>query len=126
MSDNTTIARALFDAFQAGDTDAASALLAPDFKGTQNGGPASNRAMLMGFLDAVHAKTQNFRYEEITCTATATGFVEEHAVRADLPGGEVFDVTLCVVGEVVDGKITALREYADNARAAGLAKALVS
>ena len=126
MSENTATARAMFDAFQAGDIAAAGALLADDFQGTQNGGPAMNREMLLGFLGAVHAKVDNFRYEEIVCETTATGFVEEHAVRADLPGGEVLDLTLCVVGEVTDGKVTALREYVDSAAAAGLAKALAA
>lgn len=126
MSDHTAIARSLFGAFQSGDIEAADALLAPDFRGTQNGGPAADRAALIGFLRAVHAKVDNFRYEEIVCSATATGFVEEHAVRCDLPGGDSFDATLCVVGEVADGKVTALREYVDTVIAAGLVKALAA
>lgn len=126
MNDHTAIARAMFDAFQSGDIDAARAVLADNFRGTQNGGPAMESAALLGFVGAVHAKVENFRYEEIVCAATETGFVEEHSVRGDLPGGDSIDLRLCVVGEVQNGKVTQLREYLDSAGAAGLAKALAS
>lgn len=124
MSDNTAIAREMFDAFQAGDIDAARAILADDFTGSQNGGPAMDRASLLGFLGAVKAAVPDFRYEEIVCAATSDGFVEEHNVRGTLPDGEALDLRLCVVGRVEGGKVTALREYLDSAGAAGLAKAL--
>ena len=124
MSANTDIARAIFDAFQSGDMEAAEALLAEDFKGSQNGGPDMDRATLLGFSGAVKAKVPDFRYEDIVCEATETGFVEEHTVRGTLPDGDQIKLRLCVVGTVEDGKITVLREYLDSAGAAGLAKAL--
>ena len=126
MAPNEKLARALFDAFEAGDIAAARELCADDFAGSQNGGPAMDREALLGFVAAVHARVENFRYEEIECAATATGFVEEHAVRATLPDGQELDLKLCVVGTVVDGKITSLREYLDTAKAAALAKALAA
>ena len=124
MSDNISIARAMFDAFQAGDTDAARAILADDFTGSQNGGPAMSRDVLLGFSGAVKAAVPDFRYEEIDCAATPDGFVEEHTVRGTLPDGEAINLRLCVVGTVESGKVTSLREYLDSAGAAGLAKAL--
>ena len=124
VSDNTTIARAMFDAFQSGDMDAARAILANDFTGSQNGGPDMSRDVLLGFSGAVKAAVPDFRYEEIVCAATPDGFVEEHTVRGTLPDGEAINLRLCVVGTVENGKVTSLREYLDSAGAAGLAKAL--
>ncbi|MDY7098106.1 MAG: nuclear transport factor 2 family protein [Pseudomonadota bacterium] len=124
--ENETIARAMFDAFQAGDIAAAGELLADDFAGVQNGGPAMPRDALLGFLATVHAKVSDFRYEDIVCEATATGFVEEHTVRATLTDGSPFAMKLCVVGTVANGKVTQLREYLDTAQAAGLAAALAA
>ena len=124
MKDNTSLARAIFDAFQNGDSDAARAVLAEGFEGSQNGGPAMDRDRLLGFSLAVKAKLPDFRYEDIVCEATPTGFVEEHTVRGTLPCGEKLGLRLCVVGSVENGNITSLREYLDSAGAAGLAKAL--
>lgn len=124
VSSHTDIARGLFDAFQAGDRESAGALLAEDFSGSQNGGPTMDRDVVLGFASAVKAKVPDFRYEDIVCTATADGFVEEHTVRGTLPGGDRLDLRLCVVASVADGKVSTLREYLDSAGAAGLAKAL--
>ena len=124
MSDNKAIARAIFDAFESGDMAAAKAILSDDFCGSQNGGPAMSRDILLGFSAAVKTKVPDFRYDDIVCAATDTGFVEEHTVRGTLPDGEQLNLRLCVIGTVVDGKITELREYLDSAGAAGLVKAL--
>lgn len=120
----TQIAENLFAAFQNGDLEAAKALCADDFRGSQNGGPAMDRDTLLKFTGAVNAVVPDFRYEEAIRSATETGFIEEHRVRGTLPDGEQLDLTVCVVGEVVDGKIIVLREYADTAAAAGLLRAL--
>ncbi|MEM7689662.1 MAG: nuclear transport factor 2 family protein [Pseudomonadota bacterium] len=124
MTDHTRIARAMFDAFQAGDIETARALLADDFAGSQNGGPLMNRDGLLGFVAAVKAKVPDFRYEDIVCAATRDGFVEEHTVRGTLPDGGQIDLRLCVIATFRDGKVASLREYLDTAGAAGLAKAL--
>lgn len=124
MKDNTQIARAMFDAFQAGNMGAAREILADDFTGSQNGGPAMSRDVLLGFSGAVKTAVPDFRYDEIVCAATPDGFVEEHTVRGTLPDGEALELRLCVVGTIAGGKVTSLREYLDSAGAAGLAKAL--
>lgn len=121
---NTDLAEQLFTALQSGDMDAVRALCSPDFRGSQNGGPAMNLETLIGFTTAVHAAVENFRYEDAVRTETATGFIEEHRVRARLPDGGELDMMVCVIGEVADGKIIRLREYADTGAAAGLLKAL--
>lgn len=122
--ENTKLARALFDAFAANDAAAASNLCAANMQASQNGGPPLTLEALLGFTAAVHNVTENFRYENIVCSATATGFVEEHSVRGTLPDGSQLDLVTCVVAEVKDGKIVELREYVDSTKAAGLIKAL--
>ena len=124
--ENTQLARALFDAFAANDTAAAKNLCATDIQAHQNGGASMTLDTLMGFTAAVHRVVQNFRYEDVVCSMTKTGFVEEHSVRGMLPDGSQLDLAACVVGEVRDGKIVELREYVDSAKAAGLIKALSS
>ena len=126
MSDNTHVARAIFDAIQSGEMAAAKAILSDDFRGSQNGRPIMTRDLLLNFSGAVKGKVPDFRYEDIVCAATDTGFVEEHTVRGTLPDGEQLDLRLCVIGEIEDGKITELREYLDSAGAAGLAQALAT
>lgn len=124
MTDHTTIARALFDAFQVGDIETARSLCHEGFEGSQNGGPAMNRDGLLGFVAAVKARVPDFRYEDIVCEATPDGFVEEHTVRGTLPDGGQINLRLCVVASVEDGKVRHVREYLDSAGAVGLAKAL--
>lgn len=126
MTDNTKLARALFDNLQANALDEVRALCSPDFKGSQNGGPGMDIDTLLAFTGAVHAKVDGFRYEDIVCAGTETGFVEEHTVRGVLPDGDEINLRLCVIGVVESGKITQLREYLDSAGAAGLAKALAA
>ena len=118
------IARALFDAFETGALDRAADLLAPDFRGFQNGGEPLDAAALLRFTAAVRDRVPYFRYEEIVCRATANGFVEEHVVRGTLPGGAQLAIFACVVGEIRGEQIVELREYLDARAAAGLVAAL--
>ncbi len=118
------IAEALFAGFASGDADAVRALCAPDMTATQNHGPAMSVDTLLEFTLAVLKVVKGFRYEEAVRTATDRGFVEEHQVRGTLPDGSQLDLAACVVGEVSDGRITALREYLDGSKARPLLKAL--
>ena len=122
----TELARALFDAFAAGDEAAIRALCAPAFEGRQNFGPIMDLDTLIGFTLAVHGVTRDFRYEAITCTETAGGFVEEHRVCGTLGDGSSLKLAACVVAEVAGGQVLRLREYLDTAAAAALMKALAS
>lgn len=118
------IAEALFSAFASGDSTAVRSLCAPDLVASQNHGPAMSLDSLLEFSLAVLRVVKDFRYEEAIRTPTAAGFVEEHQVRGTLPDGSQLDLAACVVAEVTDGRITALREYLDGARARPLLKAL--
>lgn len=121
---NADVARALFTAFEGGDRETALSLLAEDFRGIQNGGPPMDRNMLLKFAAAFRSVVSGYRYANITCSETATGFVEEHDVCGTLPDGTEVLIPACVVAEVVDGAVTELREYLDTARAAAVVKAL--
>lgn len=122
--DMTDLSARFFGALAANDLETAQALCAPDFTGSQNGGPAMDAGTLMQFTGAVHTVVSGFRYEDAIRTATTSGFVEEHRVRGTLPDGSELDLMACVVAEVTDGRIAALREYVDTGAAAGLLKAL--
>jgi limonene-1,2-epoxide hydrolase len=93
-------------------------------KANQNAGPALDLDTVLHFAVAVQNAAPDFRYEEVIRSATDTGFVEEHRVRGTFNDGSEIDLTVCIVGEVEDGKITLLREYFDPAGAAALAAAL--
>lgn len=121
---NAAVARALFDALAAVDDAAVRAVCAPDFALRQNGGAAIDVAMLLHFNRLVHGIVRDFRYEDVVCAATPTGFVEEHAVRGMLADGTALDLAACIVADVKDGRVTSAREYVDTAAAAPLLKAL--
>lgn len=121
---NAEIARALFDALSRNDGEAVRSLCAPSLRVRQNNGAPMDLEMLLRFNGAVHRVVKDFRYTDAVRSATATGFVEEHAVRGTLPNGSALELAVCVVGEVRDGKVTDVREYIDTARAAGLIAAL--
>ena len=121
---NTEICTKLFEAFASGDEGAVRALCAPDLVARQNNNPPMDLDTLLQFSQAVLGVVQDFRYEDATRSATATGFVEEHAVRGQLPDGSQLDMAVCVVADVSDGRIVSLREYLDFAAAAGLVAAL--
>lgn len=122
--DHTQLAISIFDAFTRGDEAAVRTLCAPDFRARQNGSGAMSLEALLGFTAAVLQVVKGFRYEDAVRSSTATGFVEEHAVRGTLPDGSALDLAVCVVAVVKGGKITDVREYFDSRAAEGLVKAL--
>jgi ketosteroid isomerase-like protein len=122
--DGAKLSEALFAALSACDDAAVRALCARDFHASQNGGPAMDLETLIGLNAAVHKAVRDFRYENPVRSATATGFVEEHAVRGTLADGSKLDLQVCVVAEASGGKVTALREYLDGKAAEGLIRAL--
>ncbi len=122
----TDLAEKLFSALQNNDLEHARECCAEHFRGSQNGGPTMDRDTLLKFTAAVNATVPDFGYEDTVRSATATGFVEEHRVRGTLPNGKQLDLMVCVVGEVREEKITALREYVDTQAAVGLLEALGS
>lgn len=123
---NETIARSFFDAIQRGDLRGARELCADDFELVQNGAPAISAEALMSSTAALLRQVPDFRYEDCVTAATASGFVEEHRVRGTLPDGTGLDLAVCVVADVIDGRIRSAREYLDGHAARPLAKVLAA
>ena len=122
--DNAEIAKQLFAALAGQDEAAVRHLCAPDMCVRQNNGRPMSLETLLRFNAAVSRVVTDFRYEDAVRSATATGFVEEHAVRGTLPDGKALELAVCVVASVKDGRVTDVREYVDSAASAGLAAAL--
>lgn len=121
---NEEIARSLFNAFESGDMDAVRSLCSADFKAKQNLNTEFDLDTLIHFSQAVSSVVSNFRYEDIQCSGTEEGFVEEHIVCGEFSDGTPLALAACVVATVQDGKVTHLREYVDTAAASGLINAL--
>ena len=121
---NTELAEALFGAFAEGDADTVRSLCTSDLQARQNDGPSMGLEPLLEFALAVTRVVKDFRYEDAVRSATGSGFVEEHNVCGVLPDGSDLNLTVCVVADVRDDKISNIREYFDSAAAAGLVSAL--
>lgn len=116
------IARRLFAAVTAGDIEAVRGLYAPDAViWHNNDGVAQTVEQNLRVLAWIAANVRDFRYEDVRCQATATGFVEQHVTRGVGAGGREFAVAACVVCTVVAGRIARLDEYLDAAQIAAIA-----
>ena len=122
--DNAGIAQAMFAALAGQDEAAVRQLCSPALRVRQNNGPALDLETLLAFNRAVGRVVAGFRYCDAVRAATATGFVEEHAVRGSLPDGTSLELTVCVVADITGGVVTEVREYFDSRAAAGLIAAL--
>lgn len=122
--DNEKLCRLFFTSLEVTDHETIKNLCADTFAATQNGGPAIDVDALIGFNAHVHNVVPDFHYSDAICKVTDNGFVEEHSVRGTLPDGAGFEFKVCLVGEVADGKITTMREYADTGAAAAFLAAI--
>lgn len=123
---HSELSRALFNAFETGDEAAIRSICHDDLKAYQNLNPAMSLDNLVQFSLAVKAVVPDFHYENITCSETTEGFVEEHDVRGTLPDGSEFLLRACVVATVENGQLVELREYVDTAAAQKLLAALAA
>ena len=72
-------------------------------------------------LGWIARNVRDFRYEDVRCQPTPTGFVEQHITCGTSPGGTEFAIPACIVCTVVDGLVTRLDEYLDSAQTARIA-----
>ena len=112
----TAFARRFFDAVARGDLEAVRGYYAPDAviwtaQDPADRTPAENLAVLQWVKDNI----ANFRYEDVRCQPTPTGFVEQHTTCGTVPGGAEFRFAACLVVRVENGRITRLDEYFDTA-----------
>lgn len=124
--DHAALAKTLFTALQKNDANAVRALCHPKLLAYQNLAPAMDLETLLDFTNKVTQKVPNFRYENPIIHSTEAGFVEEHLVRGTLNDSEELELAVCVVAEVINGKVTVMREYVDSSAAQGLIAALSS
>jgi ketosteroid isomerase-like protein len=124
LMNNAQIAEALFAALAANDAAAVRNLCTPDFQLVQNGALPMNLETLLKFNAMVHAAVPGWGYHDAVRAATPDGFVEEHTAGGTVPSGDVLRLPVCVVADVVDGRVAHVREYFDSAIAAPLAAAL--
>ncbi|MEL7042813.1 MAG: nuclear transport factor 2 family protein [Pseudomonadota bacterium] len=124
--DALTLCERLFDAFASADANAVRRLCHEDLVAVQNNDGPMSLDMLIRFAEAVHDLVPDFEYANPRRSVTETGFVEEHDVQGTLPNGDRINLAVCIVAEISDGRIIALREYFDPSRARNLTKALQS
>jgi uncharacterized protein len=119
------VAERLFRAIESGDIATVHALYAPDVEirvnvwhGRVN--EVQTRDENVAVLRWVVANLRELRYDEIRRSATDTGFVQQHVLRAIGPAGQRVEVPVCIVCSCADGHITRLDEYMDSAHIADL------
>jgi ketosteroid isomerase-like protein len=110
------LARRFFEAVARGDLDTVRACYAPHAEIWTAQDPVERTPEKnLAVLAWVKANVRDFRYEDVRCQATATGFVEQHTTCGTLPSGAAFRFPACLVVRVEDGRITRLEEYFDTA-----------
>ncbi len=111
------LARRFFAAITAGDIDGVRAMYAPDAViWHNNDGVGQSVEQNLAVLGWVATHIADFRYEDVRCQATATGFVEQHVTRGRAPNGTELAIAACIVCTVVDGCISRVDEYLDSAQ----------
>jgi ketosteroid isomerase-like protein len=115
-TEKVALARRFFAAVERGDLDAVRAFYAPDAKIWTTQDPTDRTPdENLAVLGWIKKNISDFRYEEIRCQATPTGFVEQHVTCGTAPGGTEFRFACCLVVRVDDGRVTRLDEYFDTA-----------
>ncbi len=106
------LARRFFDAVARGDLDAVRAIYAPDAVIWTASDPAERTpAENLAVLGWIKKNVRDFRYEDVRCQATRTGFVEQHTTCGTAPSGVEFRFPACLVVQVEAGRVTRLEEY---------------
>ncbi len=124
MTDNKNLAAQFFTATANADRKLFAEICAPDFQGTQNNGPPMTAGQLADYSTHVLQRVSNFHYDNVVCTATESGFVEEHDVCCTFADKTELRLRVCVVADVREGRIVEVREYADSRAAKKLIEAL--
>ena len=120
-TDAVVIADRLISAIQAGDIETVRSIYAPDAVVWHNNDNQTQTVeQNLQTLTWISRNLKDLRYEEIERQATDKGFLEQHVLRATAPNGTPLEVRACLVGTVVDGRVTRIDEYLDSAAIAPL------
>lgn len=119
--DRLDLAARLFAAIEAGDVDGVAALYAPDVVVWHNDdGRAQTGAENLRVLTWLVTHCSDVRYDDVRRSATATGFVQQHVLRATGPSAQAVEVPACIVATCAEGRITRIDEYLDSAHLTSL------
>lgn len=114
------VAQHFFTAIETGDVEAVSRLYAPDVVVWHNtDGVEQTAGQNLATLTWMVRHLSDRRYEVIRRVATEDGFVQQHVLRAQAPGGELA-LPACIVARVQEGRISRIDEYLDSAHLAVL------
>lgn len=112
------LARQFIDAVEAGDADAARAVLAP------NAGIWHNFDQItqtvdenMSLMAWMKGKAQSRHYDIKRLEEIKGGYLQQHVLRMVNQAGEKIEMPACVIATVADGKIQRIEEYLDPAPA---------
>ena len=125
---HTDLAARFCAAIEQGDIDAIRAIYAPDARIWHNtdgidfsGQTVDENLKVLAWMGRF---LSDKRYDIVRRSETATGFVQQHVLRATITAtGEPYAMPACIVCTVVDGAITRLDEYMDSAHVAPLTRA---
>ena len=121
--DPIRLAERLIAAVTAGDIEGVRACYAPDVVVWHNSdGVAQSAEENLRVLGWVTKNIRDLRYDEVRRQRTPTGFVQQHVLRGTAPNGTALAIPACLVGTVVDGRITRLDEYLDSTHLTALAR----
>lgn len=118
MTDALAVAERFFTAIENGDIEAARAIYAPDaiiwHNFDRKEQTVEENLRILGWMSR---NLTNKRYAVERRVAIPGGFLQQHVLHAETPGGR-FEMPACIVVLVnADGRIGRLEEYLDSAQA---------
>jgi ketosteroid isomerase-like protein len=114
--DTIALAERFFQAIEAGDEAAITAIYAPDARiwhnfDNQEQTVAENLRVLRWMIRRLSGR----RYRVLRREAFPGGFLQQHVLEGVLPDGQRFELAACVVCTVQNGRISRVEEYLDSA-----------
>lgn len=114
-----TVADAVFDAIERGDTASLASLWADDIEvWHSNDGVVQSKAENLAVLGWVIENTETIEYRDAVRDLTAAGFVQRHVLRLTFGDGRTADLPIAIFASVRDGQVTRIDEYVDSAHVA--------
>lgn len=111
------LAERLFGAVAGGDVEAVRQCYSADLVLRNHAfGTDIDRDGIVAVVRQLAEAVPDLAYDDVVCSPTPTGFVQQHVLRGTARSGRAFAVPVCCVATVVDGVVVRLDEYADRAR----------
>jgi len=111
----TSLSDRFMDALRTFDAAAMTDALAPDAVAWRNIGTRERSAQdVIDMLRVERALVRSSTLEVRHQSATDDGFVVQFVFAGTTRGGADFELSICIVAHVADGRITAFEEYADE------------